>query len=117
LITNFVSYTTPSMKSLFLICYFLVCFTPQLHAANPPQWEWAYAQDSTFATSSATDKDGNVYVCGSFNGIRNWQHITVTGQGEGDAFVAKFNAAGTIQWVKALGGKYGEAGGGHKNPT
>lgn len=108
MITNFVSHTIPSMKSLFLICCILVCFTPQLHAANPPQWEWAYAQDSTFATSSATDKDGNIYVCGSFLGTRIWQHIAVTEQGKGDAFVAKFNAAGTIQWVKALGGKYGE---------
>lgn len=96
------------MKSILFTLCLLTCFTLQLHAANPPQWQWASGQDSTFGTSVATDKDANIYVCGSLQGTRRWQHITVTAQGEGDAYVAKYSTNGVIQWVKVLGGKYGE---------
>jgi hypothetical protein len=53
-------------------------------------------------------EDGNIYVGGTFQGISQFEEITLTsngGQFSGeDIFIAKLNAAGEYQWVKQYGG-------------
>ncbi|MBL8033129.1 MAG: SBBP repeat-containing protein [Leptospiraceae bacterium] len=54
---------------------------------------------STFGGVLATDADGNLIISGQTNG--NLAGNTKTGLY--DAYVAKYNAAGTIQWVRLSG--------------
>lgn len=51
----------------------------------------------------ATDASGNVYATGGFNGTTNFGGTTLTSLGI-DIFIAKYNSAGTLQWVKQAGG-------------
>lgn len=56
-----------------------------------------------------TDKDGNVYIIGTFNGTANFDPGgagtgSLTTAGGTDIFVAKFNSTGVFQWVKGFGG-------------
>ncbi|WP_337045285.1 SBBP repeat-containing protein [Emticicia sp. 17c] len=51
----------------------------------------------------ATDAAGNIYVTGRFQGVTNFGGTTLTPAAI-DIFVAKYNSAGTLQWVKQAGG-------------
>lgn len=87
-------------------------------AAGNFQWgEQNSAAGNSFAESVAIDSENNAYVVGwfenqaTFNG-RDGKSITVQGisQGAGappypdDAFVAKYNSHGDVQWVNDIGG-------------
>ncbi|MDQ3109621.1 MAG: SBBP repeat-containing protein, partial [Bacteroidota bacterium] len=57
-------------------------------------------------TSIAVDNAGNVYVCGFIEGTATFfgtPNITVSGPGNFDIFVAKYNSAGNVLWVKRAG--------------
>ncbi len=61
------------------------------------------------AWSVAADAAGNVYICGTTSG-----NLAGTGAGSSDAFLAKYDAAGTLLWTRQLGtsgadGAYGIA--------
>ncbi len=62
----------------------------------------------------ATDRNGNVYMTGSTTsatGIAfNSTLQSAYGGGTGDAFLAKFNSAGTIQWSTYIGGTGNDIG-------
>jgi hypothetical protein len=49
-------------------------------------------------TSVAVDKSGNVYCAGSTSGA-----LAEANGGNDDAFVAKLNSAGSVQWIRQLG--------------
>ncbi|GAB3502175.1 hypothetical protein GCM10027442_01660 [Emticicia fontis] len=51
----------------------------------------------------ATDVAGNFYVTGRFNGSTDFGGTTLSSFGI-DIFVAKYNSAGALQWVKQAGG-------------
>lgn len=59
-------------------------------------------------TSISTDQTGNVYVTGSFMcETITFDTITVTNNSStytSDIFIAKYNAAGAVQWVRTAGG-------------
>jgi hypothetical protein len=50
-----------------------------------------------------TDAAGNVYATGKNNNPVNWGGQNFPNHGGDDAFIAKFNASGDIQWHKFLG--------------
>jgi hypothetical protein len=52
-----------------------------------------------WATSSAVDSSGNVFVAGYTAGALSGQ----THAGSNDAFVAKYNASGVLQWLRQFG--------------
>ena len=52
----------------------------------------------------AVDLAGNVYVSGSLNSKLDFGGISLTVSGTSDAFVAKYNNAGVIQWARQAGG-------------
>lgn len=52
----------------------------------------------------AMDTAGNIYVTGSFGGTTSFDSIPQTSVGIIDAYVAKYSAAGEIQWVRSIGG-------------
>jgi hypothetical protein len=51
----------------------------------------------------ATDAAGNIYITGRFSGSTNFGGTILTPFGI-DIFVAKYNSAGILQWVKQAGG-------------
>ncbi len=52
----------------------------------------------------AADGDGNVIVGGRFQMSTAFDGITMNAVGDNDAFVAKYSAEGSVQWVKSGGG-------------
>ena len=49
------------------------------------------------------DASGNVFTTGYFFGTADFSGVGVNSQGDGDIFLAKHNADGQVQWVKAFG--------------
>jgi hypothetical protein len=88
------------------IVFFLVVLvaTTSCFAQN---YQWAKAagwigQDA--ARAVAVDDDGNVYVAGQYGGYSQFDTIFCYGNGTYEAFLAKYNSVGDIQWVKHAGG-------------
>lgn len=54
----------------------------------------------------ATDANGNFYVVGDFYGSAVFENTFVLGAGSDDIFIAKYNSAGILQWVKRAGGDF-----------
>jgi len=53
----------------------------------------------------ASDANKNIYVTGFFNGTANFDSVTtLTAHGLADAFLAKYNSDGELQWVNKIGG-------------
>jgi gliding motility-associated-like protein len=56
--------------------------------------------------SIAVDNAGNIYICGYIKGTATFYgtpNIVLTGPGNADVFVAKYNAAGNVLWAKRAG--------------
>ena len=58
----------------------------------------------------ATDEAGNCYVTGDFQFTATFTPYTVTSNGQNDVFMAKYNALGSIVWVKRAGGATNDRG-------
>ena len=58
----------------------------------------------------ATDPWGNCYLSGTFTGNARFGKTELVGRGGSDIFVAKYNAAGELQWVVSGGGPGDDAG-------
>ncbi len=79
--------------------------------AQAPTWGGAVfgtasaAGGLSIAQATATDANGNVFVTGVFTGTVAFGATTLTEQGGGDAFVAKYApASGTWVWALSAGG-------------
>ncbi|HBZ67706.1 MAG TPA: hypothetical protein DEO70_12795 [Bacteroidales bacterium] len=57
-----------------------------------------------------TDRSGNCYITGSFQGLANFQGENLMSLGGNDIFTAKFNNSGVMQWVKQAGSVTTETG-------
>ncbi len=64
----------------------------------------------TYAVKVAVDAAGNVYVRGSFSENMTIGTSNLVSTGPDDAFIAKFNSAGTLVWARQAGGEGGDAG-------
>ncbi len=56
------------------------------------------------AAAVATDASGNLYAAGYFSGPADFSGTALVSNGGEDIFVAKYNSAGTLQWVAQAGG-------------
>jgi hypothetical protein len=63
-----------------------------------------------YALSIAADGAGNCYVTGEFAGTAPLGDITLTAKGTRDLYVAKFDAEGTLRWLRTTGGTRGNLG-------
>ena len=76
---------------------------------------WARQAGGTGTDSAhaiAMDATGNAYVAGQITGTASFSGTAVTGNGL-DVFLAKYSAAGNLQWVRKAGGNnavYGDGG-------
>jgi fibronectin type 3 domain-containing protein len=58
----------------------------------------------------AMDSTGNAYVTGDFSGSTDFGLGAVNSAGSRDAYVAKYNASGSLLWAKRFGGAYDDFG-------
>jgi hypothetical protein len=60
-----------------------------------------------YGTGAVTDKSGNIYVSGTFQGQPDFDpgsgRHTLKASGKGSAFVAKYDRNGAFKWAKKLG--------------
>ncbi|MBP6334478.1 MAG: T9SS type A sorting domain-containing protein [Bacteroidia bacterium] len=68
--------------------------------------------DTTRAYGPSTDASGNVYITGYFTDETRFGTTILNGSGNTDAFIAKYNTSGTLQWAKKYGGLYEDFGNG-----
>jgi hypothetical protein len=54
-------------------------------------------------TDAGVDKNGNIYVLGTFSNTAQFDTITINSFGSNDVFLAKYNNDGNIVWVKQMG--------------
>ena len=93
-----------------IIFSFLVIIISMISASTMlycQQWQLAEnagGAGNDQAVCIATDSEGNVYVGGAFEWTGYFQGQTVGSNGLGDFFLAKYNSAGNILWVKHGGG-------------
>lgn len=69
--------------------------------------EWARkagGNGSDAVNNLKTDSNGNIYITGHFESTAFFNNTSVTSAGEKDIFIAKYNSAGTLQWVQRAGG-------------
>jgi hypothetical protein len=57
-----------------------------------------------------TDNVGNSYITGYFYGTATFGSSTITSAGGQDIFIAKYDNAGVLQWVKSAGGSASDIG-------
>ena len=57
-----------------------------------------------FAQGVALDQSGNVYVTGFYTGTVTVDGVTLTSRGIFDIFLGKYDANGTLLWIKSAGG-------------
>lgn len=57
-----------------------------------------------YGYGAVTDSAGNVYVAGKFTGTAVFGDTTLTDNGSGDAFVAKYDKSGHFLWAVRAGG-------------
>ncbi len=68
---------------------------------------WARQAGGTSYDNSggvAADKFGNVFITGYYSGNSMFDSIFVTSDGSAEAFIAKYDSSGIIQWVKTING-------------
>jgi len=51
------------------------------------------------ASDVTTDGDGNIFICGYFSGIADFDDLQIVGGGQ---FIAKYGSDGRIRWVKQI---------------
>src|SRR6185436_12277360 len=79
---------------------------------TPGQFVWAKdlrgigVPDTAHINGVAVDHQGNSIVVGNFGGTINFGGSSLTSAGGQDAFVAKYSAAGVLQWAKRFGDIY-----------
>ncbi len=84
-------------------------FLVKFNSIGARLWATYYGGNSNdFALSCVTDRNGNVYLAGytgSTNGIASSSgHQNNYGGGTYDAYLAKFNSSGILQWATYYGG-------------
>ncbi len=96
------------MMNIIFIFLVTFLFTMQLslHVLSQ-QWQIAehmggYTNDAS--SSIIIDSEGNVYVGGIFSGTGHFQNQSIGSNGMQDFFLAKYNSAGNLLWVKCGGG-------------
>ncbi|MDP3929534.1 MAG: LamG-like jellyroll fold domain-containing protein [Bacteroidota bacterium] len=69
------------------------------------QWVNTVSGTGENAASTVTmDNSGNAYIVGSFRNTASFSNTLVTSNGSDDAYLAKYNNNGTLQWVRTMGG-------------
>lgn len=92
------------MKKLMLaVAGMMMAFT-----VTAQSWNWAVSgggrSNTEGYTSIARDAAGNTYICGDFEGTKNFGTTSYTAVGFADGFLVKYNSSGALQWSIQLSG-------------
>ncbi len=109
----------PNGSYLGMVCcaVFLLLVNQALSATNVFEWvRIPSGPDEEVATAIAVDPGGNSYVTGYFGeyfggrfaseipGQATFGSTNITSAGSDDIFIAKYDSAGLLQWVRTAGG-------------
>ena len=85
-------------------CMATLLSLPLTAQSQEPEW-WAHVQGQHSESSNTLCRDnaGNIYVAGRISGGGSIAGIPVSVSGAYDAYLAKFDAAGSLQWVSTAG--------------
>ncbi len=92
----------------FLLVLFLSLSLQNLSAqviGNPPGWNWLRqigGSGGDQINDIVSNAQGDVFVVGTFNGTMQLGASSLQSTGLNEGFVARFNAAGVLQWVQKL---------------
>lgn len=97
-------------RTLIIILSVLVLTLPVALAQAPPGWGWVnklgtYVPNATGQNNVAglgRDAAGNLYLLGTYVGMPVLSGTPTTNQGESDVFLAKYDPAGTLLWLRTL---------------
>jgi gliding motility-associated-like protein len=93
------------MRRILLLLSLIVCSLGA--GAQLSTWLWAKragGNSDQEGKSIASDAQGNVYVTGYISGLANdFDNIITSAIGGHDIFIAKYDSAGTLLWVKTAG--------------
>ena len=80
------------------------CFVGRLSSEGKPGWVKSItATGNSVGVSTIADKNGNIFVAGSFRGKLTAGSLSLTTREEkADAFLASFTPEGNIRWIKKL---------------
>ncbi len=80
-------------------------FTAKYDAGGTLLWvRPAGGTGNDYGNHVAVDRSGHVVVAGTFQGSAMFGTTTITSAGGDDMFVARYDAGGTLQWVRSAGG-------------
>lgn len=85
---------------LFVLC--LVFISVNIYSQNWLKGEGGVTNDE--ALDVASDSSGNYYITGYFTSAATIGTIILNSSGNSDVFIAKYNAAGAVQWALKAGG-------------
>ncbi len=98
-------------KTLKFVGVFVFCLLAENLVAQQLQWAKQLSGNlpngASYAQDVAMDINGNAYVVGSFQGTINFGGTSITAGGFRDFFIAKYNTAGVLQFVKKIGAANG----------
>ena len=91
-------------KKLFVVFLFL------FKLSFCQNWDWARRAGNSMswdiAECIATDQSGNILLAGRFqDSIITFGSFTLTGHGNGDVFLVKYDPNGNVLWARSTGGK------------
>ena len=103
------------MRSVYIIllrslvsCVLVILFS--ITSANAQGWQWSQfggGPQSSISQAVATDRNGNVFVAGSFLGDTMLVGgIILANAGNQNIFLVKYSPSGTVLWAKRYGGMY-----------
>jgi len=91
------------MKKLILIFVVSICFMD----AQNPTFDWVNSingLNQQYINSICHDATGNIFVTGRYSGVTNFAATnSLTAIGIEDAYIAKYNSSGVIQWANNFG--------------
>ena len=84
-------------------------FVAKYNSSGALQWAWRAGGNSPnwdVGRGIGVDTNGNVYVTGGFYGPADFGHTNLAGSpaGREEFFLAKYDSAGTVQWVRPSAG-------------
>lgn len=95
------------MKKVYLLLVLNSLFTG-IHAQN---FEWTKREglyEYDYGYGIANDNVGNVYISGKYEMKANFSGTIIPQQGNHDIYVAKYNPAGALIWIRTAGGYDGD---------